>query len=291
MVEWTSVIATDLQQETRPLTPLTHFSLAFTLHGAPDRRNMRTMPQRYFTDTGIEVPAVTTKQMVEVDRVAAEDTGPNLLQMMENAGRDLALQTIASLGASWGQANIVVLAGNGGNGGGGICGARHLANHGADVRLCLASPDRLGDAASWQRHIFQATSGREVDMDTLARSSEPVDIVLDALIGYNLQGAPRGDVRQLIQWANRADAPVLALDVPSGLDATTGETPGDYISARWTLTLALPKTGLLREHTGDLILADIGIPPGAYAWDTLNLPYVLPFEDRYLVPLSTVLDQ
>ena len=75
------------------------------------------MPLRYFTDTGIEVPAVTTEQMIEVDRVAIEDTGPNLLQMMENAGRNLAQQAIASLGETWRGAHIVVLAGNGGNGG------------------------------------------------------------------------------------------------------------------------------------------------------------------------------
>ena len=70
------------------------------------------------------------------------------------------------------------------------------------------------------------------------------------------------------------------------MNATTGETPGQYINARWTLTLALPKTGLLPEHTGDLILADIGIPPDAYAWKTLKLPYTPPFGERFLVPLT-----
>jgi NAD(P)H-hydrate epimerase len=92
------------------------------------------------TDRGIEVPSVTTEQMIEVDRVAMEETEPNLFQMMENAGRNLALQAIACLGENWQQANIVVLSGSGGNGGGGICGARHLANRGAKVKLCLSSP-------------------------------------------------------------------------------------------------------------------------------------------------------
>jgi len=249
------------------------------------------MPLRYFTDTGIEVPAVTTEQMVEVDRVAIEDTGPDLLQMMENAGRNLAEQAIACLGESWFGANIVVLAGTGGNGGGGICGARHLANRGVPVQLCLASPDGLGAAARWQRHIFQATPGREVDIHSLTGSNERVDIILDAMIGYNLQGAPRGNVLRLIQWANGTGAPILALDIASGVNATTGEASGDNIKASWTLTLALPKTGLLPEHTGDLILADIGIPPGAYAWETLKLPYTPPFGDRFLVPLTMMLVQ
>jgi len=83
---------------------------------------------------------------------------------------------------------------------------------------------------------------------------------------------------------------VLSLDVPSSVNATTGETPGDYITARWTLTLALPKSGLLPEYTGELVLGDIGIPPGTYAWETLRLAYAPPFENRYLVPLRTVLD-
>jgi len=246
------------------------------------------MPLRYFSDIGIEVPAVTTEQMIEVDRVAIEDTGPNLLQMMENAGRNLALQAMASLGDAWRGANIVVLAGNGGNGGGGICAARHLANRGAQVRLCLVSRDRLGEAGGWQRHIYQATPGREVDIDSLANSDEPVDLVLDALLGYGLECAPRGNALRLIQWANGSGAPILALDIPSGVNATTGATPGEYIRARRTLTLALPKTGLLPELTGDLILADIGIPPGAYAWDTLKLPYTPPFGDRFLVPLTVM---
>ena len=246
------------------------------------------MPLRYFTDTGIEVLAVTANQMIEVDRVAIEDTGPNLLQMMENAGRSLAQQAIVSLGETWQTANIVVLAGNGGNGGGGICSARHLANRGAQVRLCLVSPDHLGAAARWQRHIFQATPGQEVDIQSLVSATEPVDIILDALIGYSLREAPRGNALRLIKWANGAGTPILALDIPSGVNATTGETPGEYMKVRWTLTLALPKTGLLPEQTGDLILADIGIPPGAYAWETLKLRYTPPFGERFLVPLTMI---
>lgn len=244
------------------------------------------MPLRFFTDAGLEIPAVTTEQMVEVDRVAIEDTGPNLLQMMENAGRNLAEQAMDSLGKSWRRANIIVLAGSGGNGGGGICGARHLANRGARVGLCLASPDHLGTAARWQRHIYQATPGREIDLHALTASDEPVDLILDALIGYSLRGAPRGNALRLIQWANAAAAEILALDIPSGVNATSGDTPGENIKARWTLTLALPKTGLLPEHTGDLILADIGIPPGTFAWETLKLDYEPPFGERFLVPLT-----
>lgn len=245
------------------------------------------MGLKFFTNEGLEVPSVTTAQMIEVDRVAIEDTGPNLVQMMENAGRNLALQAIACLGERWQQANIIVLAGSGGNGGGGICAARHLANRGANVTLCLSSPiERLKEVPGWQRHIFQATPGKEIVIADLLASDEPVDLIIDALIGYSLRSAPRGDARVLIEWANATDAPVLSLDTPSGVDSTTGETPGEFIQANWTMTLALPKTGLLPEKTGELILADIGIPAGAYAWESLKLDYRAPFGDRYHIPLT-----
>ena len=239
----------------------------------------------FLTDTGLEVPAVTTEQMIEVDRVATEETGPNLFQMMENAGRNLALQTIASLGDRWQQSTVVVLAGTGGNGGGGICAARHLANRGIDVRLCLSSPNLLKQVTAWQRTIFQATSGQEVTVEDLLANTQPIDLIVDAVIGYSLRAAPRGNALTLIRWANASGAPILSLDTPSGVDSTTGDTPGEFIRARWTMTLALPKTGLVPEKTGDLILADIGIPAGTYAWESLQLNYSDPFSDRFRVPL------
>ena len=241
------------------------------------------MVKRFFTDTGIEVPAVTTDQMREVDRIAIEETGPNLFQMMENAGRNLALLTMETLGQNWAQAKIVVLAGSGGNGGGGICAARHLANRGADVTLCLGASDRLGEVPAFQHHIFQGTPGKEVNAKDLGQVAP--DFILDALIGYSLRAAPRGVAAELIRWSNGTKAPILALDVPSGVDSTTGHTEGDFISARWTMTLALPKTGLLPDKTGNLFLADIGIPEETYR--RLGLAYTSPFGNRYRVPLTS----
>lgn len=240
------------------------------------------MIQQFLTDTDIVVPAITTAQMVEVDRVAIEETGPNLFQMMENAGRHLACQAIELLGDTWQETPIVVLAGTGGNGGGGICAARHLANRGAQVKLCLTAPERLREVPKWQFHIFQSTPGQTVSMDdlpNLAQSlAQPLGLIIDALIGYSLQAAPRGAARDLIQWANAETVPILSLDVPSGVDSTTGETPGVHIRPRQTLTLALPKTGLLPTKTGDLWLADLGIPAGTYGRETLKIEYQSPFK-------------
>ncbi len=247
----------------------------------PDRIDPRPVT-RWFTDSAIEVPIVTTEQMREIDRVAVEQTGPNLFQMMENAGRNLALQVMEILGATWNRAAIIVLAGSGGNGGGGICAARHLANRGANVMLCLAEPHRLGAVPALQRRIFNSAAGTEIGIAGLERHAR--DLIVDALIGYGLASAPAGLTADLIRWANQSGAPILALDVPSGVDSTTGLTPGDFIRARWTMTLALPKSGLAPEKTGDLVLADIGIPRATF--DRAGVTYVAPFGDRFRVPLS-----
>jgi NAD(P)H-hydrate epimerase len=240
-------------------------------------------PIRYFvTDSGVEVPAVTTGQMIEVDRIAVEKTGPNLYQMMENAGRNLAELALQIWGKKFDEKSVVVLAGNGGNSGGGICAARHLANRNVEVNLCLARPGRLGGIPRFQRQIFQWTSGREVEI-TMLEELYP-DLIIDALIGYNLTSLPQGAIADIIEWANVNSAPILSLDVPSGIDATSGEAHGVYIRPQWTMTLALPKTGLTPERTGDLWLADIGIPEEVYR--RIGIRYDSPFGNRFRVPLS-----
>ena len=204
------------------------------------------------------IPRVTAKQMREVDRVAVQDLGLLLIQMMENAGSRLAELAIARFGP----AGVVVLCGRGGNGGGGLVAARHLANRGVAVHVVLADdPSRLGDVPRHQLSILDVM-GVRVD-----REPAEADLVIDALIGYSLHGDPRGRAAELIRWANGQEAPVLSLDLPSGLDATTGAVGEPCIRATATLTLALPKTGLAsaEEFAGELFLADLSIPPAAYA--------------------------
>ena len=236
---------------------------------------------RFVTDSGIEVPIVTTEQMREIDRIAVDETGPNLFQMMENAGRNLALQAMELLGAKWNRASMIVLAGGGGNGGGGICAARHLANRGLDVTLCLSEPHRLRSVVEFQRKIFSSTQGREIRIADLSRQTP--DLIIDALIGYGLASAPVGLTAELIRWANHSGAPILSLDVPSGIDSTTGHTPGDFIVAQCTMTLALPKSGLVPDKTGDLVLADIGVP--RMTFERAGVPHASPFDNRFRVPL------
>lgn len=236
---------------------------------------------RYTTQSGVEVCSVTTEQMRKIDRIAIDDSGPNLYQMTENAGRSLALLAIETLGESWGKCRVLVLAGGGGNGGGGICAARHLANRMVNVSVCLSVPDRLSKVTKFQLNIFKETNGSIIESDKL--QNKKYDVIIDSLIGYGLRNRPEGAHEELITWANHSRIPIISLDVPSGVDATTGETPGSFINPGCTLTLALPKTGLLPGCTGDLYLADIGIPESVFV--KAGVRYSSPFGDSFMVRL------
>lgn len=236
----------------------------------------------FVTSAGIEVGAVTAAQMREVDRIAIEEIGPNLYQMMENAGRNLAALTIRLLGSEWRDERIVVLAGTGGNGGGGICGARHLANRGGDVLVVVSDATNLREVPAQQLATYRGTDGRVLGPDELG-GLDP-SFILDAVIGYSLSGPPRGSVLHMIEWALSEEAPVISLDIPSGIDSTTGKAPGTHVVAAHTMTLALPKTGLDGVAAGDLWLADIGIPRETYRRAGLAVPAGL-FGDGFTVPI------
>ena len=234
------------------------------------------------TTAGVRVPAIAAEQMREVDRVAMEEFGLGILQMMENAGRNLAENVLDMVGAASGQ--VTVLAGAGGNGGGGLCCARHLHNRGFQVRLALSREGAtLTGAAAVQWRILREAGMQSLAPDQVAPALRQADLVVDALIGYSLRGAPRGRTAELIALCNAHAARVLALDVPSGLNATTGETPGVVVRADRTLTLALPKTGL-RDVAGALYLGDIGIPPEVY--HRMGVSFAPPFAERYWLQLE-----
>jgi len=222
------------------------------------------------------VPALTTEQMREVDRAMVEDLHIELIQMMENAGRNLAELAITRFSPS----SVTVLAGPGGNGGGGLAAARHLANRGSEVQVVLSQPDRLTPVPAHQADIL-ALMGV-----TIAGRPFAADLVIDALIGYSLRGDPAGSTAELITWANDHTAPVLALDTPSGLDLTTGAAGTPAVWATATLTLALPKVGLLdAPSVGELYLADISVPSLVYQRMGIAVPEL--FRQSSLVQIDT----
>jgi NAD(P)H-hydrate epimerase len=252
------------------------------------------------TVEGTAVPAVTAEQMREVDRIAVEEFGLGILQMMENAGRSLAENVLDMLGDAAARpgslesapdglrrrGEVTILAGSGGNGGGGLCCARHLHNRGHRVWLVLSrEPALLAGAARSQLQVLQAAGLEPVDPASAGGAIRRSQAVVDALVGYSLRGAPRGRVAELIALSNQHAARVISLDVPSGLDATTGEAPGAVVCPERTLTLALPKTGL-QAVGGDLYLADIGIPPELYC--RLGLPTAPLFDKRYWIRLERI---
>ena len=217
------------------------------------------------------VTSVSVDQMREVDRLMTEEVGISLLQMMENAGRCLATLARAMLGGDARSRQIVVLAGRGGNGGGGLAAARRLSVWGASVTVVLAQP--LEDMRGVPRHQLTILEWIGVPVrlaaDRIADLFAGADLIIDALIGYSLRGAPAGPVAALIRAANASARPVLALDLPSGLDGDSGEALDPTIRATETLTLALPKRGLLasaaRPWVGRLHLADISVPERVYS--------------------------
>ena len=116
------------------------------------------------------------------------------------------------------------------------------------------------------------------------------DLVLDGVIGYSLQGNPRGRAGELITWANQQSAPILALDAPSGIDTTSGTVFEPAIKAVATMTLALPKEGLRQasvgQHVGELYLADISVPPELYGNKQLGLTVGNIFSENDIIRLK-----
>ncbi|GAB4298490.1 MAG: hypothetical protein Kow0098_23780 [Ignavibacteriaceae bacterium] len=216
------------------------------------------IPKILFADMNDRIiPSVTREEMKEIDTIAINQTGPGILQMMENAGRNLSIKTIESLNGNCKAGQIVVLAGKGGNGGGGICAARHLKNKGFDVVVATLSDQYLSDSTALQKLFFKNSGGDFIKFEELPAIKSL--IILDALIGYNLNRTPEGIYSDVIQWANKQKCKIISLDIPSGVDANDGTAKGSFIKPDETLTLGLPKTGCLPEVVGDLYLGDIGI--------------------------------
>ena len=213
--------------------------------------------------------------MVEVDRLMIEEYGIQLIQMMENAGRNLAELGRRVLGGDVRAKRIAVFCGGGNNGGGGMVAARHLSNWGADVALkVLSRQDQLKEVPAHQFQILKAMGIWAKEPIDLAS----VDLVIDAMIGYGLTGDPRGAAADWIRRINEVDCPVLALDTPSGLNTTTGVPGNPCIRATATMTLALPKTGLMAPeasgYIGNLYLADISVPPQLYTRLGIEAPHL-----------------
>jgi len=230
---------------------------------------------------------VTAQQMRDMDRRASEEFGIPGVVLMENAGRAVVDAVQRECGCLRGK-RAVVFCGPGNNGGDGFVIARYLHLAGTDCTLLfvgtaenLKADARAHHEIAHRLKLNFLSAGSVVERDALLARA---DFVIDALLGTGVKSAPRTEIATQIEAINGVTCPVFAVDVPSGVDADTGEMPGAAVKATHTVTFAYPKLGLLlfpgAEHVGKLHTADIGfdwtkLPPTDPAEPTIEVQFAL----------------
>jgi len=226
---------------------------------------------------------VTAEQMRRIDRETIEGRGIPGDQLMENAGRGI-VGGIATLvrDARPGD-SFVIFCGKGNNGGDGFVAGRYLFRSGANVTIYyLGPPDKLSPDAKLN---YDRAAGLELDMNELKSIDDlpdrlDCDFIVDAVFGTGFSGAPQGLAAELIEYINRQPRRIIAVDMPSGLNADSGEHAGVAVRAAYTFTLALPKYGLFvspgRELAGVVVTLPIGIPDDVVAGFDLPVDLITP---------------
>ena len=211
--------------------------------------------------------SLSRDEVRNVDRRAIEEYGMPGVVLMENAGRGAA-ELLVNLGIS---GPVVLCAGKGNNGGDGFVIARHLENRGVDVKVLLfADPHNLKGDAAINYHIIDKAGTPIVvftdnlDLQQLEQELAGTDWIVDALLGTGTRGEIHEPYATFIDHINAADAKVLAIDLPSGLDCDTGEPLGSCIRAEETATFVARKQGFdvpdSQQWTGTVHVIDIGVP-------------------------------
>jgi hydroxyethylthiazole kinase-like uncharacterized protein yjeF len=212
---------------------------------------------------------VTPQQMQEIDRTAMEQYGIPGMVLMENAGRSVADQVLRLSGR---QTPVVVLfAGKGNNGGDAMVAARHLFNGGASVKVFLvgSAEDVKGDSLAnmdilARMGIPVVQIKGEDQVTSAAEALERAQVVVDGIFGTGLRGEVGGIAADVIEMINKSGLPVVAIDIPSGIDGCTGQVLGKCIRADVTVTFGYAKVGLFQYpgagYTGKVVVSDISIP-------------------------------
>ena len=220
------------------------------------------------------LPIVDAAAMRALDFDATARFGIPAAELMENAGRAVARETLAFLaerGVAAEKARIVACCGRGANGGDGLVAARALREAGAAVRAFLCPPKKDEGYPELLRTKLEAARKAGVEVvpagpdSGLAAALQACDAALDALLGTGSAGKPAGAVHHIVQELQKAKKPVIAVDIPTGLHPDTGHHSGVYVTAELTLALGLAKKGLVAPHAqqyvGKLKLLDVGYPP------------------------------
>jgi len=215
------------------------------------------------------VRVVTAAEMAEMDRTTIEDYGIPGVVLMENAGRHVVEAMLDMLGQVRGK-TVVVIAGKGNNGGDGFVVARHLKNMGAEVFVhLLADQSQISGDARVNLDIWLNMGGvinnpLHNGVELLTNHLTRCHIIIDALYGTGFKGSLRENVVPVVKAVNSCPAPVVAVDIPSGLEADTGRVQCLCVRASRTVTFGCPKIGLVTgsgpEYCGYLQVVDISIP-------------------------------
>jgi len=207
--------------------------------------------------------AITSREMRALE-VNAEYFGVSLLQLMENAGRNVAAEIASRLSR---EEKVAIFCGLGGNGGDGFVAARHLLAQGFKVAVFLAGKgaEIRHEAAlkNWcaLQQLRESILIQEVT-DSSAIPKVNTGIVVDALLGTGTKGKLKPPMTQIVEYINTLNAFKIAVDVPTGIDSDTGEVLGNAVKANVTITFHKAKTGLYdaKKYVGELIVKDIGLP-------------------------------
>jgi len=207
-------------------------------------------------------PCLDADEMRATDAWAINDRGVPSLDLMEIAGRAVA-EAAAQVATS---SRAAIVCGKGNNGGDGLVAARALRETGFQVdALLLGPPDELSDDAG--TNVDRFDGARQVDPGELGNAMRGAGVVIDAIFGTGFAGTPRGPAVAAIEALNEVDAAIVATDIASGVNASTGEVEGAAVAADVTVTFHAPKLGHWiapgKDHTGELRVAPIGIPDGA----------------------------
>ena len=212
------------------------------------------------------LPILTPAEAGTLDRASAE-RGITVETLMENAGWAVARAASALVGRAYGY-RAVVVCGKGNNGGDGLVAARHLERWGFGVTVLLpAAPDAFRGAAALSLRRFVDAGGRcrHSSPGLLARELDRADVVVDAIFGTGFRGSPEGEFGAAIAAVDGAGVPVVAVDIPSGVEGETGAVRSSAVHADVTVTFGALKPGLVfypgAGHAGRVEIADIGFPP------------------------------
>jgi hydroxyethylthiazole kinase-like uncharacterized protein yjeF len=207
--------------------------------------------------------AVTSREMRALE-VNAEYFGISLLQLMENAGRNVAAEVVSRFPKSH---KVAIFCGLGGNGGDGFVAARHLLAEGFKVSVVLAGRGRdiRHEAAVQNWCTLQPLRGSIPIHEVTDSSAVPkvdANVVVDALLGTGTKGQLKAPIKQLVDFINGLAGFKIAVDVPTGVDSDTGDVLGSAVKADVTVTFHKSKTGLraAKKYVGELIVKDIGLP-------------------------------